>query len=298
MELRELKYFIEIAREGNMSRAAERLHVSQPSLSKQMKALELELGKKLFKRDHTGLSLTDEGMLLRKRAEDILSMVYKTAGEFRALDNITGGEVQIGCAESYLIKYLAGIIKSFKEQYPLFQYHLTSGNTEQVIERLGRGLLDFAVIVEPPDLSKYNYLEIPGADTMGLLLRRDHPLAGKTAITIDDLCEVDLIASEQSMEKDIPRWCGDKSEKLRVSGTTNLFYNGSVFVREGLGALLTFEHLSETYEGGELVFRPLFPKLEVKMYVIWKRYQVFTPIASLLLEAMRDGLKHEDPPNK
>ena len=145
-----------------MTRAAETLHVSQPTLSKQMKELEAELGKKLFKRGSASVSLTDEGMLLRKRAEDILGMVKKTTDEFKELDNITGGEVSIGCAESYLMKHLARVIKDFRAQYPLFCYHLTSGNTEQVLERLDRGLLDFAAIVEPPDLSRYNYLEIPG----------------------------------------------------------------------------------------------------------------------------------------
>lgn len=157
MEIRVLRYFLEIARESNMSRAAEILHVSQPTLSKQMKELESELGKKLFHRGSTSVSLTDEGMLLRKRAEDILAMADKTTEEFRELDNITGGEVHIGCAESYLIKHLAQAIKDFKEKYPLFRYHLTSGNTEQVAERLDRGLIDLAVIAEPPNLERYNY---------------------------------------------------------------------------------------------------------------------------------------------
>ena len=170
MEIRVLRYFLEIARAGNMTRAAETLHISQPTLSKQMKDLEQELGKKLFRRGSTSLSLTDEGMLLRKRAEDILEMVDKTADEFKSLGNITGGEVHIGCAESHQIKYLARTIKAFKESYPLFRYHLTSGNTEQVVERLDRGLIDFAVIVEPPNLSKYNYLEVPEVNTWGLVM--------------------------------------------------------------------------------------------------------------------------------
>lgn len=173
MEIRVLRYFLEIAREGNMTRAAASLHVSQPTLSKQMKELEAELGKKLFRRRSSSISLTSEGMLLRKRAEDILDMVDKTTDEFSALDDITGGEVHIGCAESYLIKYLARVIKKFKEKYPLFRYHLTSGNTEQVAERLDKGLFDFAVIVEPPDLSKYNYIEVPESNTWGVIMKKD-----------------------------------------------------------------------------------------------------------------------------
>ncbi len=179
MEIRVLKYFLEIAREENMTRAAEILHVSQPTLSKQMKELETELGKKLFRRGSNNMRLTDEGMLLRKRAEDIIDMVDKTTNEFKTLDDITGGEVRIGCAESYQIKYIAKEIKKFKQKYPLFQYHILSGNTEQVTERLNKGLLDFAVIVEPPDLSKYHYIEIPEADIWGVLMRKDNPLSEK-----------------------------------------------------------------------------------------------------------------------
>lgn len=287
MEIRVLEYFMEIAREGNMTRAAETLHVSQPTLSKQMKELEAELGKKLFKRGSASVSLTDEGMLLRKRAEDILGMVKKTTDEFKELDNITGGEVSIGCAESYLMKHLARVIKDFRAQYPLFCYHLTSGNTEQVLERLDRGLLDFAAIVEPPDLSRYNYLVIPGEDTLGLLLRKDDPLAQKREITLEDMRSISLIASEQSMKNDIPRWCGEDSDSLNWTGSANLFYNGSVFVKEGLGALLTFEYLADTGTDSELVFRPLSPKLETKMYIVWKKYQVFTPIAKKLVDELK-----------
>lgn len=290
MEIRVLRYFLEIAREGNMSRAAETLHVSQPTLSKQMKELESELGKKLFRRGSFSVSLTEEGMLLRKRAEDILDMVDKTTEEFAGLDDITGGDVAIGCAESYLLKYLAKTIQQFKEKYPQFRYHLTSGDTEQVAERLDRGLFDFAVIVEPPDLSRYNYLEIPEQDVWGLVIRKDHPLSEKAEITVDDLAGLDIICSRQSMEVDIPRWCGEKADSLKFTGTTNLAYNGSVFVKEGLGCMLTFDGLINTGSDSELTFRPLAPRLSNKMYVIWKKYQVFTPIAERLLDALKEDL--------
>lgn len=290
MEIRILRYFLEIARAGNMTRAAETLHVSQPTLSKQMKDLELELGKKLFRRSSTSLSLTDEGMLLRKRAEDILDMVDKTTDEFKALDEITGGEVHIGCAESHQIKYLARAIKTFKENYPLFRYHLTSGNTEQVVERLDRGLIDFAVIAEPPNLSRYNYMEVPGVDRWGLIMRKNSPLAEKQTIHFEDLEGLDLICSAQGMQFDISRWCGEKADTLNLSGTFNLAYNGSVFVKEGLAYMLTFDNLVDTGEGSELCFRPLDPPLETKIYVIWKKYQVFSPIAELLLKTLKETL--------
>ena len=289
MEVRVLRYFLEIARAGNMSRAAETLHVSQPTLSKQIKELE---GKKLFHRGSTSLTLTEEGMLLRKRAEDILDMVDKTMDEFKALDEITGGEVYIGCAESHQIKYLARTIRSFKERYPLLRYHLTSGNTEQVTERLDKGLLDFAVIVESPNLSRYNYLEIPEADIWGVVMRKDDPLARKDCICFEDLAGLELICSEQGMKSDIVRWCGEKADALNLSGTLNLSYNGSVFVTEGLGYMLTFDHLVDTGPDSPLCFRPLDPRLETRMFVIWKKYQVFSPVASLLLKELMNTLKH------
>lgn len=290
MEIRVLCYFLEIAREGNMTRAAEYLHVSQPTLSKQMKELETELGKKLFRRSSSSVSLTSEGMLLRKRAEDILDMVDKTTDEFSALDDITGGEVHIGCAESHQIKYLARVIKEFKENYPLFRYHISSGNTEQVTERLDKGLFDFAVIVEPPDLSKYNYIEVPEVNIWGVVMKKDSPLAQNDQIHIEDLLGLPLICSLQAMREDIPRWCGEKVDMLNLSGSINLFYNGSVFVKEGLGYMLTFNGLASTGVDSELCFRPLEPVLETKMYVIWKKYQVFTPIAELLIKKLKTDL--------
>lgn len=290
MEIRVLRYFLEIARAGNMTRAAETLHISQPTLSKQIKDLEQELGKKLFRRSSSAMTLTDEGMLLRKRAEDIVAMVDKTSDEFKSMNDITGGEVHIGCAESHQVKYLAQTIKEFKVKYPMFRFHLTSGNTEQVAERLDRGLIDFAVIVEPPNLSKYNYLELPEADVWGLVMKKEDPLARKETICFEDLIGLELICSAQGMKFDISRWCGEKADMLDLSGTINLAYNGSVFVREGLGYMLTFDRLINTGPESGLCFRPLEPLLETKMYVIWKKYQVFTPIAQLLLDELKERL--------
>ena len=284
MEIRVLRYFLEIAREENMTRAAQRLHVSQPSLSKQMKELEQELGKKLFRRGSASIHLTDEGMLLRKRAEDILAMVDKTAEEFKALDEVTGGDVYIGCAESSQIQHLAEMIRKFRRRYPLLKYHILSGDTLQVAERLDRGLLDFAVIVEPPNLQKYNYIELPVADTWGVVMRKDCPLAKKESVTVGDLIGYDLMSSPQSLEADFPRWCGEKLDQLHMVGTVNLFFNGTVFVRAGDCLLLTFDRLADTGSDSELCFRPLSPTLQSKMYIIWRRYQVFSPIAERLID--------------
>ena len=283
MEINILRNFMEVAREGNITAAAETLHIAQPTLSIQIKHLEEELGRKLFIRHSKRVSLTEEGMLLRDRASDILAMVDKTEAEFQEMNVLKGGDVRIGCAESWLISYLADKMKMLKEKYPLFRFHLTSGDTDIVVDRLDRGLLDFAFIVEPPQLEKYNYVEIPGEDTWGAIMREDNPLAGKDKITVDDLVGQELICSEQSIKADLPRWCKDKVDSLTFIGTCNLAYNGVRCVEEGVGILLGFEHLSDSGINVPLCFRPLEPGLTTKMYLIWKKYQVFTPIAQEFL---------------
>jgi len=289
MDLRSLRYFLAVAREENMTRAAESLHVTQPTLSKQIKALEEELGQKLFIRHSFAIELTEEGVLLRKRAADLIEMADKITLEFMNLDDITGGDVYLGLAESYQIRHLAKVIKDFTITCPNFHYHITSGDTEQVTEKLDKGLLDFAVLVEAPDERKYESLRLPDKDTWGLVFRADDPLAKKKAITFDDLKGLPLFISEQSKDKDLPRWCGEKTDELTFAGYFRLAYNGSVFAREGLGYLLTFDHLADTSETSGLVFRPLTPALENPMYLIWRRYQAFTPIAERFLTAMRQA---------
>lgn len=287
MEIRVLRYFLEIAREENMTKAAERLHISQPSLSRQMKELESELGKKLFVRSSYSIHLTEEGMLLRKRAEDLLAMADKITNEFKTMDDITGGDIYIGCAESYLIKYLAQAVRQLNVRYSGIRYHITSGDTEQVSEHLDRGLFDMAFIVEPPDLSKYNYLEVPETDTWGAIMRKDCPLSKKKTIRIEDILDYPIFCSEQSARVDLPRWCGENIDKLNIMATFNLANNEAVFAREGLGIALTFDRLVDTGSDSELCFRPVTPALHTKMYVIWKKYQIFTPIAELLLNELK-----------
>ena len=287
MEIRVLRYFLEVAREGSITHAAQRLHISQPTLSKQLKDLEAELGKKLFVRSSFSVKLTDEGMLLRRRAEDILDMVDKTEEEFKALGEVTGGDIHIGAAESDNIKYLARPIKNLKVRYPRIRTHLYSGDTDDLSERLDRGLLDFAVIAEAVDLSKYNFVELPESDIWGVVMRKDDPLAQKEAVAIDDLLDLPLIVSRQGLREDIPKLFGEKMDKLNVTATLNLAYNGSVLAREGLGYVLTFDKLVDTSEQSELCFRPLTPSLETKLFVVWKKYQVFTPAAEALLKEMK-----------
>jgi len=291
LEIRVLRYFLEIAREESMTRAAQTLHISQPTLSRTMKELESELGRQLFVRSSYSIRLTDEGMLLRKRAEDLLAMADKISDEFRSLDALSRGEVYIGCAESHLISYLARAVSSVYEKHPGIHYHITSGGTEHVSEKLDKGLYDFAVIVEPPDLSRYNYLEIPETDIWGAVMPKDHPLAEKAAVTVEDLIPYPVFVSEQSMAADLPRWCGEKADRLNVLASFNLSYNAAVFTKEGLGVTLTFDKLINTSEESGLVFRPLSPKLGNKMYVIWKKHRIFTPAAQCLIEELGSVIK-------
>ena len=291
MELRTIRYFLAVAREENMTRAAELLHVTQPTLSKQLKALEDELGKKLFTRHSFSIQLTEEGILLRKRAEDLVKMADKITTEFLTLDDVLGGDVYFGLAESYQIRYLAAAFRVFKEIYPDFHYHITSGDTEQVTEKLDKGIIDFAVLAQEPNTAKYHYLTFPNPDLWGVVMPNDCLLAEKPAICINDLIGLPLFCSEQGWNNDISKWCGNSMDQLHLEGTFRLSYNGSLFVKEGLGYLLTFEHLIDTNPDSGLVFRPLIPKLEAKMYLIWNKYQVFTPIAERMLKHLKHCFK-------
>ena len=272
-----------------MTKAAEILHVTQPTLSKQLKALEDELGKKLFTRHSFSIRLTEEGILLRNRAEDLIGMADKIEQEFISLDDLTGGDLYFGLAESYQIQYLAREISSFKKKYPGLKYHITSGDTEQVIEKLDKGLLDFTVLAEAPDPAKYEYVPFPEKEIWGLVIPADDKLAKKKTIRIDDLISRPLFCSDQSWENDIPRWAGDRMSELHLEGSFRLAYNGSMFTKEHLGYLLTFNKLIDTSESSGLVFRPLSPKLETNLFLVWKRYQTFSPIASRFLAQIKDS---------
>ena len=289
MEIRTLRYFLAVAREENMSRAAELLHVTQPTLSKTLKALEEELGKKLFTRHSFSISLTEEGVLLRDRAEDLISMADKIEREFLSLDDITGGDIYFGLAESYQIRHLAREIRTFKTVYPNLRYHITSGDTEQVTEKLDKGLLDFAVICELPNERKYDYILFPEADYFGAVMPAGSALAEKAFITADDLVGLPLFCSEQSWENDIRPWAREQFIRFHLEGSFRLSYNGSMFAKEGLGILLTLNNLVDTSPGSALVFRPLSPHLEMKMYLIWSKYQSFTPIAERFLKQIRSS---------
>lgn len=295
MEIRVLRYFLAVAREGNITAAANHLHLTQPTLSRQIHDLEEELGQQLLIRKSHRVELTPEGILLRKRAEEIVSMVDKTSAEFASMENTVSGDIYIGGGETQAIRQIAEIIKDLRERYPDIHYHLHSGNAEDVTDRLDKGLLDFGILIQPADLAKYDYLDLPAKDRWGVVMRRDSPLAKKDSVRKEDLLNVPLICSRQvvaSRQKGntFARWFGEDFEKLDIVTTYNLVYNAAILVEAGVGYALTLDKLANTSENSALCFRPLCPGLESGLNIVWKKYQVFSPAAELFLNTLREKL--------
>lgn len=287
MEIRVLRYFLETAREGNMSRAAERLHISQPTISKQLKELEEELGAELFVRSNYSIRLTEAGMRLRDRAADIVSLSDKTLEEFRANRLLVSGDVSVGSAESESFRFFADVVKKVQAEYPGIRLNIYSGNIDDVTERLDKGLLDFAIVMSFVDLNKYDYIKMPSGDTWGVIMLKDSPLSAKKEIYLEDLFSLPLICSRQWLEQDAPHWFGTEYEKINCVATFNLFYNAAIMVKAGIGYAISYDRLTDTGEGSELCFRPFKDVATSEMYVIWRKYQTFTPAAKLIIEQMQ-----------
>lgn len=293
MELRVLRYFLTIAREGSITNAANVLHVTQPTLSRQIHELEEELGQRLFVRGSRNMRLTAEGMILRKRAEEIISMVDKTEAEFHSMSNVVSGDIYIGGGETEAVKLIAQIVCELRSAYPEIHYHLYSGNAEDVTERLDKGLLDFGLLIQPADISKYDYFNIPARDTWGVIMRKDIPLAKKETIRKEDLLNVPLICSRQVISEERHRnefaeWFGEDFDKLDIVTTFNLVYNAAIMVEAGVGYAITIDKIANTTESSSLCFRPLRPQLDSGLNVIWKKDQVFSAAAALFFKKLRE----------
>ena len=293
MELRVLRYFLTIAREGSITNAANVLHVTQPTLSRQIHDLEEELGQRLFVRGSRNMSLTAEGMILRKRAEEIISMVDKTEAEFHSMSNVVSGDIYIGGGETEAVKLIAQIVCELRTAYPEIHYHLYSGYAEDVTERLDKGLLDFGLLIQPADISKYDYFNIPARDTWGVIMRKDIPLAKKETIRKEDLLNVPLICSRQVISEERHRnefaeWFGEDFDKLDIVTTFNLVYNAAIMVEAGVGYAITIDKIANTTESSSLCFRPLEPQLDSGLNIIWKKDQVFSAAAALFFKKLRE----------
>ena len=289
MEFRVLQYFLAVTREQSISGAAEALHLSQPTLSRQLKDMEEELGKQLFIRSNRKITLTEEGMILRKRAEEITELVKKAQDEISLSDENVAGDISIGAGETDGVRYLAKGARDLQKDYPLVHFHIVSGDKTTVLEDLDKGLIDFALLFGEIDSSRYDCLKLPCADAFGVLMRRDDPLAEKDIIMPEDLWDKPLIVSRQSLrDSNLSTLLGYEAEKLNIVATYNLLFNGSLMVDEGMGYAICFDKIINTSGGSNLCFKPLSQCIEIKMSLAWKKYQVFTKAAEKFLLKMQE----------
>lgn len=288
MELRVLRYFVQVARDESITKAAQSLHISQPTLSKQIKELEAELGVRLFERTNYAVRLTPDGIRLRLRAEDILAMADQTVNEFTHQDQTVSGELRIGAGEAEAVRILGMAMQKLADQYPGIIYHMYTGDTEMLKEKLDNGFLDFFLICEEPDLHRYQAITLPMEDVWGLILKKDDPLASNNSISINDLSNLPLLVSRQASRNDLANLFGPAAHRMHIRATYDLPHNASLLVKEGFGYLLTFEHLIDISDDSGLVFRPLRPALYTRSHLIYRKYQIFSQAAELFLDTIQE----------
>lgn len=266
--------------------------MTQPPLSRQLKDLEDELGKQLLIRGSKKITLTEDGMLLRKRAEELVDLMEKTKAELTSPNENINGDIHIGCGETESISFFAQAAWDLQQKHPLIHYHIYSGDAERVMERLDKGLIDFGLLVGPVDINKYDYMRLPLKDTWGVLMRKDSPLAEKESIIAEDLWSKPLIISHQtSGNSEMFSWLKTDVSKLNIVATYDLVYNASLFVKKGLGYVITLDKLINTTGDSALCFRPLYPALEAGLCIVWKKYQVFSRASNAFLNQLQKELE-------
>lgn len=295
MELRELRYFLAVAKTENITKAAENLFITQPNLSRQIRNLESELGQTLFVRGKRKLTLTDAGRMLKKRAEEIMDLYEKTHKELTAPCTEICGDILIGGGESYAVKLVADAAAAIQAEHPEVRFHFFSGATPEIEEKLDKGLIDFGILVEPSDLDKYDRIRLPFTDIWGVLTRSDNALAQKNSVAVDDLLNVPLICSRHSLEPGvISDWLGKQKENLNIVATYNLIYNASLMVEAGMGCAVGIDRLIRLKKNDALRFVPLDPKLETHLDFAWKKHQVFSEASRLFLDTLRRRIASDD----
>lgn len=288
MDIRVLKYFLMAAREENITKAAGLLHITQPTLSRQLMQLEQELGVKLFKRSNHSIILTDEGMLLKRRAQEMIALEEKVKLELTQEENELSGVIAIGCGELKSVDFLSEILLSFKEKYPLVQYDLYSGNVDSIKDRIEKGLIDIGLLMEPADIRKYEFIRMPVKETFGVLAHKDSSLAGKSVIHPKDLAGTPLLAANRELvQNELRNWLGEYAEEVNITATYNLTYNAAMMAQKGMGSLLTLE-LNQHFD--DLVFIPVSPKLEVSSVLVWKKNQAYSQAALAFIKFARSYL--------
>lgn len=293
MEIRVLQYFLTIAREESISKAAEVLHITQPTLSRQMKELEDEFQKQLFIRGNRKITLTKDGILLKQYAQEIINLTQKAERELSKEQDDLSGDIYIGGGESASMRLVMRVIASMQKIYPQVHFHIFSGNAQDVADKLDSGLLDFGIFFDPVNLSQYDYFTLPGKETMGVLMKKDDPLAKYEAITPQLLKDKPIILSDQNIVKnELAGWIGGNERKLNIKVTYNLINNSALLVEEGGGYALTFDNIIHLDEKSTLCFRPLLPRLEDGIHIACKKYHVFSKQAETFLELLKKEVNH------
>ena len=288
MELRVLHYFLMVAREENITKAAQLLHVTQPTLSRQLMQLEEELGVQLFHRGKHSVRLTEEGMLLRRRAQELVSLSEKTKQELQCREEVPAGEIAIGCGETKSMSLLSSSMVSFRERYPLVQFSIYSAIADDIKERIEKGLLDMGLLVEPVDISKYEYIRLPVEERWGVLVREDSPLARKASVSPEDLLDIPLIMSRREPVKNqLASWFGTVFDQMEIAATYNLIVNAAFMVEQGLGVALCFD-LGAVFEN--LRFVPLWPRMETGSVLVWKKNQMLSAAQTLFIQHVRNTI--------
>ena len=292
MDIRVLRYFLSVCEHGTMSRAAEALHVTQPALSRQIAQLERELGAILLVRGARRVELTEKGLYLRRRAQEIVTLTDQTTSDLAHGEDIVEGDVFIGAGESEGLRVIARHVRAFRERYPGVRFHLHSGNAPDLIERLEHGIDDFSVLMSYPDVDRYAHLRLSPTDAWGVLVRDDDPLAAREAVSPADLLDAPLVVPERHTKGDrltglLATWFGEHASKVTIAATYNLAYNGALLVREDVGRMLSFDGLTTVGPGTGLEFRLLFPPLVSVIDLAWKRDVALSHPARLFLDSLQ-----------
>lgn len=285
IETRLLQYFLAVAREQNITRAAESLHIAQPTLSKQMMELEQQLGKPLFIRGKKKITLTDEGAYFRSRAQEMLDLMAKTESMFRSDEDTVAGDIWFGCGETPIMGCITQIFHDLQTEYPGLKFHIFSGDADSVLEKLDKGLLDMGLMLGAASPEKYRRIPLNLANRFGLLMPGDAPLASRETIPVELLRSLPLIVSQQTVSDQLFReWIGPDYDNLNIIATYNLIYNATFMVEQGMGYGLCLENLVNTEGKRNLTFRPMEPELSINASLVVKKYQVLSRSAQLLLD--------------
>lgn len=288
MELRILRYFLAAAREENITKAAAMLHVTQPTLSRQLMQLEEELGVTLFHRGSKKITLTNEGVLLRRRAEEILSLAERTERELTEQDALVDGRIVIGCGELAAVWILSEIIASFREKYPLVTYDIFTGNADLVKEQMEKGLIDIGVLLEPIDMEKFAFIRLSNKERWVVLMRPDNPLAKKEAVSAKDLEGVPLILPRRAnVQNELSNWFGDSLRHTQILFTSNFSTNAAIMVEKGLACSINIEGSVSFLDRERIVYRPLSPELTANSVLAWKKHQPFSVATAKFIEHMK-----------